>query len=558
MANTYDAIVVGSGISGGWAAKELCEAGLRTLVLERGRNVEHVKDYTTAFKAPWEFPHHLQNSNADIAENPIQSTSYDEATKQFFVSDKEHPYIQEKPFHWIRGYQVGGRSLTWGRQCYRLSDLDFEANLRDGHGVDWPIRYKDIAPWYDYVESFAGISGAPEGLAHLPDGKFLPPMDMNCIETSFSAQVRRKYPGRVVTIGRVANLSQTLHGRGPCQYRNLCARGCPFTGYFSSNGATLPAAMATGLLSLAPDSIVVSVLYDAATHRATGVRVMNAHTHETSDFFARIIFLNASTIDTAALLLRSTSSSFPTGLGNSSGQVGHNLMDHWTGTGAYGDFEGFEPDQYYSGRRPVGIYIPRFRNVPGIPGSVDFLRGYGYQAAGSRLEWPELGNSEGFGLDFKAQLVRPGPWHIWMGVWGETLPYYENRVALSSSERDAWGLPLVSINYAYHENEEKMRRDAEECAVDMLRTCGATGIHSYGHLAPGGSAIHEMGTVRMGRDPRTSVLNGFNQMHDVPNVFVTDGSCMASSASQNPSLTYMALTARACDYAVRELKAGRL
>ena len=555
-AHTYDAIVVGSGISGGWAAKELCEAGLRTLVLERGRNVEHIKDYPTAFKNPWDFPHHLQNSNADIAENPVQSQAYDEATKQFFVSDREHPYIQEKPFNWIRGYQVGGRSLTWGRQCYRLSDLDFGANLADGHGVDWPIRYKDIAPWYDYVETFAGISGQNEGLAHLPDGQFLPPMDMNCIETDFAQKMKQRFPGRVVTIGRVANLSKEWRGRGPCQYRNLCARGCPFTGYFSSNGATLPAAMATGKMTLAPDAIVTEVLYDEQTRKARGVRVRNSHTKETTDFFARIIFLNASTVATAALLLRSTSRSFPEGLGNASGQVGHNLMDHWTGTGAYGNFEGFA-DQYYSGRRPVGIYIPRFRNLGTTP-SGDFIRGYGYQASGSRLEWPELGNSDGFGADFKAQLIKPGPWHLWMGVWGETLPYFDNRIHLTTDQKDAWGLPLVSIHYEYHDNEHAMRKDAEASAVEMLEAAGATGIHSYGHLAPGGSAVHEMGTVRMGRDPRTSVLNGYNQIHDVPNVFVTDGSCMTSSACQNPSLTYMALTARACDYAVKELKAGRL
>jgi choline dehydrogenase-like flavoprotein len=562
-AHTYDAIVVGSGISGGWAAKELCEKGLRTLVLERGRNVEHIRDYTTAFKNPWDFPHHLNNTRQELAEDPVQGQAYDEATKQFFVRDREHPYIQETPFNWIRGYQVGGRSLTWGRQCYRLSDLDFGANAKDGHGVDWPVRYKDIAPWYDYVESFAGISGRNEGLAQLPDGQLLPPMDMNCIETDFSAKVARLFPGRVVTIGRVANLSQEWKGRGPCPYRNLCARGCPFTGYFSSNGATLPAAMATGNMTLVPDAIVVEVLYDEGTRRARGVRVMNSHTKEVTEFFARILFLNASTIATAALLLQSVSRSFPDGLGNTSGQVGRNLMDHFTGTGAYGDFDGF-PDQYYSGRRPVGIYIPRFQNLGEyardaamnkVPNG--FVRGYGFQAAGSRLEWPELGNTDGFGPAFKAQLTKPGPWHLWMGVWGETLPYPDNRVTLSD-QKDAWGLPIVKIHYEYHDNEHAMRKDAEERAVEMLAAAGFHNIHSYGHLAPGGSAVHEMGTARMGKDPHTSVLNAFNQLHDVPNVFITDGSCMTSSAWQNPSLTYMALTARACDYAVGELKKNHL
>jgi len=592
-ANTYDAIVVGSGISGGWAAKELCEKGLKTLVLERGRDVVHIKDYTTANLAPWEFPHHLHNSEKDIADDPVQSQAYDEATKQFFVSDKQHPYIQEKPFNWIRGYQVGGRSLTWGRQCYRLSDLDFEANARDGYGVDWPIRYKDIAPWYDYVEQYVGISGKAEGLAHLPDGQFLPPMEMNCIETDFTQKIQALFPGRVVTIGRVANLSKGWNGRGPCQYRNLCARGCPFSGYFSSNAATLPSAMQTGNMTLVPDAVVIEILYDAKTRKASGVRVMNSHTKEVTEFFARIIFLNASTINSAAILLNSVSPSQPNGLGNSSGQVGHNLMDHFTGTGAQGLFDGFK-DQYYSaGRRPVGIYIPRFRNTGGAgsggsssgasgsggsgsggsgsggsgsggsgsggSGSAGFVRGYGYQAQGDRLNWPDqAGSIEGFGADFKRQLLQPGPWHLWMGVWGETLPYFTNRIALDKDQKDQWGLPLVKVHFEYHENEERMRRDAQDCAEEMLHAAGFEGISSYNHMAPGGSAVHEMGTIRMGRDPRTSVLNAYNQMHDCDNVFVTDGSAMTSAACQNPSLTYMALTARACDYAVSELKKGHL
>ena len=559
-ANTYDAIVVGSGISGGWAAKELCEKGLKTLVLERGRSVEHITDYTTALLHPWQFPHRLNLPLEEIAANPVQSTAYTEATRHFFVSDKEHPYIQVNPFHWIRGYQVGGRSLTWGRQCYRLSDLDFEANAREGIAVDWPIRYKDIAPWYDYVEDFVGISGKAEGLPHLPDGHYLPPMDMNCIEEFFAGKVKEHYDDRIVTIGRVANLSKGWKGRGPCQYRNLCDRGCPFSGYFSSNAATLPAAAATGNLTLQPDSIVLEVLYDETTRRASGVRVMDAHTHKITEYYARIIFLNASTIATAAILLNSTSKRWPNGLGNSSGQVGHNLMDHFVGTGAQAEFDGFA-DQYYSGRRPVGVYIPRFRNLEAAGTKKDYLRGFGFQGSGSRLEWPDMGAAagmSGFGQDFKKQLLKPGPWMMWIGAWGETLPYYDNKVELDSTQKDSWGQPLVKIFFEYHDNERKMRKDIQQSAEEMLGKAGFRDIHSYSHESPAGTAVHEMGTARMGLDPKTSVLNGFNQMHEVPNVFITDGSCMTSAAWQNPSLTYMALTARACDHALQEMKKGNL
>jgi choline dehydrogenase-like flavoprotein len=555
---TFDAIVVGSGISGGWAAKELCEKGLKTLVLERGRNIEHVKDYTTAFLAPWQFPHHLHNSLEDQAENPIQSQLYDEGSKQFFVNDREHPYIQEKPYHWIRGYQVGGRSLTWGRQCYRLSDLDFEANAKEGIAVDWPIRYKDIAPWYDYVENFVGISGQPEGLPQLPDGQFLPPMEMNCIEDHFNQQVRQHYKDRIVTIARVANLSKGWNGRGPCQYRNLCARGCPFSGYFSSNAATLPAAAATGNMTLLPDSVVIEVIYDEQNHRAKGVLVMNTHTRQTTEYYARILFLNASTIATAALLLNSVSREFPGGLGNSSGQVGHNLMDHFTGTGAQGEFDGFQ-DQYYSGRKPAGIYIPRFRNLDAASMRKDYTRGFGLQGIGARLDWQDRSTTlPGFGKDFKQSLLRPGPWYVWLGAWAETLPYFENKITLDKDKKDPWGLPLVRIFSEYHANEEAMRKDILASVEEMLQTTGFKNIHSYSHADPAGTAVHEMGTARMGKDPRTSVLNAFNQMHDVKNVFITDGSCMTSAGCQNPSLTYMALTARACDFAARELKKGNL
>ncbi|NBB21591.1 GMC family oxidoreductase [Runella sp. CRIBMP] len=551
---TFDAIVVGSGISGGWAAKELCEKGLKTLVLERGRNVEHVTDYPTALKSPWEFPNRLNNVIQDQVDNPVQSLSYNEGNKHFFVSDKEHPYIQEKPFSWIRGYQVGGRSLTWGRQCYRLSDLDFEANAKEGIAVDWPIRYKDLAPWYDYVERFVGISGRAEGLSHLPDGQFLPPMEFNCIETHFASQVKKNYKDRLVTIARTANLTKGWNGRGPCQYRNLCDRGCPFSGYFSSNSATLPVAMATGNLTLQPDSIVIEVLFDEQKNRATGVRVMDAHTKEVKDYYAKIIFLNASTIATSALLLNSVSHRFPDGLGNSSGQVGRNLMDHFMMGGAMGEYEGFK-DKYYEGRRPIGIYVPRFRNLNAQTKQKDYLRGFGYQGDGERAEWSDqYKRVEGFGKDFKKALTQPGPWTMFIGAWGETLPYADNRIWLDKEQKDSWGLPLVRIFFEYHENEINMRKDIKESAEEMLQKSGFQKVQQFYYDLPPGSAVHEMGTARMGHDPKTSVLNGYNQMHDVKNVFITDGSCMTSSACQNPSLTYMALTARACDYAVSELK----
>jgi choline dehydrogenase-like flavoprotein len=554
----FDAIVVGSGISGGWSAKELCEKGLKTLVVERGRNVVHIKDYPTAFKAPWEFPHGLANTIKDDSEDPVASENYDPATKQFFVNDRDHPYIQDDPFHWVRGYQVGGRSLTWGRQCYRLSDLDFDANLKDGHGVDWPIRYKDIQAWYDYVEEFTGISGRPEGLTQLPDGIFLPPIEMNCIEDYFAERVAANYPDRRVTPARVANLSKGWKGRGPCQFRNLCDRGCPFGGYFSSNSATLPAAASTGNLSVVYDAVVVEVIYDDKQKRARGVRVIDAHTKVVTEYFAKIIFLNASTIDTAAILLRSVSSRFPDGLGNDSGQLGHNLMDHFIGSGAAGEFEGMS-DKYYYGRKPAGIYMPRFRNLNSETARKDYIRGWGYQASGARKSWNDLAMEiPGFGKDFKEKLLKPGPWILWIGGWGETLPYFDNRISLDDLQKDNWDLPVVHIHFKYGPNEKAMKKDIEQSAIDMLEKAGFRGIQGFNYHLPGGSAIHEMGTARMGRDPKTSVLNGFNQVHSVKNVFITDGSCMTSSAWQNPSLTYMALTARACDFAVKELKNGNL
>ena len=555
---TFDAIVVGSGISGGWAAKELCEKGLKTLVLERGRNVEHIKDYPTAPLNPWDFEYRLNHTEKEKAADPIRTAYGDAASDLFFVRDSQHPYIQEKPFTWVRGYQVGGRSLTWGRQCYRLSDLDFEANSKEGTAVDWPIRYKDIAPWYDYVENYVGVSGQKEGYEFLPDGNFLPPMEMNCIEDHFARNVRSHYTDRIVTPGRVANLSKGWNGRGPCQYRNLCSRGCPFSGYFSSNAATLPSAAATGNLTLLPDSIVIEVLYDAGQDRASGVRVINAHTKVVTEYYARIIFLNASTIATAAILLNSVSPRHPNGLGNSSGQIGHNLMDHFTGTGAEADFDGMK-DQYYFGRKPIGIYVPRFRNVSPATARTDYRRGFGLQGKGARAEWKENGaRLPGFGQQFKDQLLNPGPWIMWLGGWGETLPYFDNRITLDKELKDPWGLPQVKISFEYHDNERAMSKDILDVITEMFTVAGFTNIRAYSYLQPGGTAVHEMGTARMGHDPSTSVLNGYNQMHDVKNIFITDGSCMTSSGTANPSLTYMALTARACDYAVKEMKKGTL
>lgn len=554
--DTYDAIVIGSGISGGWAAMELCKKGLKTLLLERGRDVQHIKDYPTANLNPWDFKNGMNNTLEDRKNDPIHSNAYSPADKHFYVRDKEHPYIQEKPFNWYRGYQVGGRSLMWGRQCYRWSDLDFEANKKDGVGTDWPIRYKDISPWYDYVESFIGVSGQQEKLPHLPDGKFLPPMELNCIEKHLADSIKKNEETRILTIARVANLTRGWDNRGPCQNRNLCNRGCPFGGYFSSNSSTIPTAVATGNLTLRPYSIAAEILYDDKRQKATGVRVIDANSNEHLEFYAKIIFVNASTIATTALLLNSKSSRFPNGFGNDSGELGHNLMDHHSSAGAYGVYEGFK-DQYYKGRRPCGFLIPRFRNLRNGE-DLNFRRGYNIQGDGERQEWGDRRGENGFGVDFKNKLTTPGAWTVWMAGWGECLPYHDNEISLDESEKDKWGLPLVKINFSFRDNEIKMMKDIEKVSADMLNEAGFTNVGSFNYNKPGGSTIHEMGTARMGLDPKTSVLNGFNQIHAVKNVFVTDGSCMTSSACQNPSLTYMALTARACDYAVKMLIQDKL
>lgn len=553
----FDAIVIGSGISGGWAAMELCRKGLKTLLLERGREVEHIKDYSSANLHPWDFTNGLNNTNADRLNDPIQSNIYSPADKHFFVSDSDHPYVQEKPFNWYRGYQVGGKSLTWGRQCYRLSDLDFEANAKDGIAVDWPIRYKDLAPWYSYVESHIGISGQRENLPHLPDGEFLEPMELNCIERHLASSLKKSGQSRLLTIARVANLTKGWDNRGPCQNRNLCTRGCPFGGYFSSNSSSIPAALATGNLTLRPFSIVAELLYDEHKQKAKGVRVIDTITHEVLTFTSKIIFVNASTIATAGLLLNSTSTRFPNGFGNGSGQLGRNLMDHHSSAGAKGIHEGFI-DQYYKGRRPCGFLIPRFRNIKAGE-KHDFIRGYNLQGRGERQDWREKAQTlSGFGKMFKEQFTTPGPWSVWLGGWGECLPYSENRITLDQDKKDQWGMPLVKIDFTFKENEQKMMADIGQSAGGMLEDAGFKNIDIFNYNKPGGSAIHEMGTARMGHNPKSSVLNKHNQVHEALNVFITDGSCMTSSACQNPSLTYMALTARACHYAYEELKKQNL
>jgi choline dehydrogenase-like flavoprotein len=560
---SYDAIVVGSGITGGWAAKELTERGLRTLVIERGRHVEHGKGYVTEWKEPWEFAHRGRGDKELYARDyPIQSKNYafGEATQHFFVNDREHRYITDgdQDFRWIRGYHLGGRSLIWGRVCLRWSDLDFEANMRDGHGVDWPIRYADIAPWYDYVERFVGVAGEKLGLPHLPDGDFLPPWEMNCAESKLKEGIERAFPGRRVTLARAANLTRDHNGRKRCQARNQCARGCSFGAYFSSLSATLPAARKTGRLTLVTDAIVESVIYDDKRDRASGVRVIDAKTGQAREYNARIVFLNASTIGTAQILLNSRSARFPTGLANSSGEVGRNLMDHLSKAGARGAVPGME-DSYYYGRRPTGTYVPRFRNLarqqdPGV----SFLRGYGIQGGAWRLGWDRGQRTTGIGVALKEALQEPGPWQTAMQGYCECLPNHDNRVELDSTQKDRWGIPIAHLRWSWSDNEKALREDLKTQAAEMLEAAGCTDVHTYDDNAPMGFSVHEMGTARMGRDPKTSVLNAHNQSHDVPNLFITDGACMASSSCVNPSLTYMALTARAVDYAVRELSRHKL
>lgn len=553
--HSYDAIIVGSGISGGWAAKELCEKGLNVLLLERGGNLEH-PNYPTATKDPWNFPYRLRLSEKDKKEQFVQSRhwSYREDNKHFYINDKENPYDEIKRFDWIRGNIVGGRSVLWSRACYRWSDLDFEANVKEGIGVDWPIRYKDIAPWYDYVESFIGVSGQAENIPHLPDGIFQPPFEMNIVEKFFKEKIENKYSDRKVIIGRTANLTKPVKGRGQCMARDLCHRGCPFGAYFSTNASTIPAAYATGRLTVRPHSLVNKVLYDekkqsaGSNGKATGVEIIDTNTKQVMEFYARLIFLNASTVATSFILLNSTSSRFPNGLGNGSDQVGRNLMDHHKGLSASASVAGFE-DWYYSGRRPTNIYIPRFKNVQKKDAS--FLRGYHFGGSAYRGQQQV---DTGIGKTLKEEMSEPGSWKMGLYAFGECLPYTDNRITLNHDKKDNWGRPVITINCEFKENELLMNKDMEHAAKELLEAAGFSNIAVTNKISFPGNANHEMGTARMGKDPQTSVLNAFNQMHEVPNVFITDGSCMTSGSCVNPSITYMALTARACDYAVKEMK----
>ncbi|MEM1325369.1 MAG: GMC family oxidoreductase [Bacteroidota bacterium] len=558
--DTFDAIVIGSGISGGMAAKELCEKGLKTLVLERGRKVEHVKDYTTAYKAPWQLPNRGQTPQSEIEEHYEKQsrTGYTvrEAHKHWFVKDSEHPYQEVKRFDWMRGYHVGGRSIMWGRHSYRWSAMDFEANAKDGFGVDWPVRYDEIAPWYDYVEGIVGIHGMKENLAQLPDGNFLPPMELNCVENKLRDDVKSKL-GYTVTIGRTANLSVAHKGRSACQYRNLCIRGCPYGAYFSSLSSTLPSAAATGNLTLRPNSIVYEILYDKDNKRATGVRVIDTETKEDIVFNAKIIFGCASAIGTTQILMNSISDAFPEGFGNQSGELGHNIMDHHFRCGANAEVEGFD-DKYYSGRRPTGFYIPRFRNLDKATTSKDYVRGFGYQGGAGRGGWQHAVKELGVGVELKENLQHPGAWRIGMTGFAETLPYHENKMTLDRDNLDQWGLPTVIFDAEFKENERKMRADMMNDAAAMLEAAGFKNVRTYDSESYPGLGIHEMGTARMGRDRKTSVVNKYNQVWDAKNVFLTDGSFMTSAACQNPSLTYMAFTARAVDYAVKELNKQNL
>jgi choline dehydrogenase-like flavoprotein len=557
----FDAIVVGSGITGGWAAKELCERGLRTLVLEAGRDIVPERDYVEHV-APWEMHFRGRGDRRKLAaEQPIQRECYacDEMGSRFFVNDIENPYTQADgtDFKWIRGRQVGGRSITWGRQVYRWSDLDFEANARDGHGVDWPIRYADIAPWYSHVERFIGVTGMREGLPQLPDGEFQKPMGFTCVEEHMRGVLASRFgDGRILTIGRAAVLTERLNGRAACHYCGPCERGCITRSYFSSLNATLPAARRTGRLTLRPNSVVESVLFDAGTRRARGVRVIDAHSMQAFEFTARVVFLCASTIESTRILLNSRSADFPAGLGNSSGQLGRNLMDHTMGGRASGTFDGWT-DKVSYGRRPNGIYIPRFRNVNERTRMNDFIRGYGMQGGGSRGR-VNADDTPGFGEAYKVALRAWGPWGFSVGGWGECLPNPDNRVTLDDTRKDRWGIPAARIDCRWGDNDIKLVRDASVSAAEMLEAAGARNIRTEDTPTPMGLCIHEMGTARMGRDARTSVLNEWNQAWDALNLFVTDGACMTSSGCQNPSITYMALTARAAAHCVEEMKRRNL
>ena len=563
METKFDAIVIGTGISGGWAAKELCEKGLKTLVLERGRMIKHIEDYTTMNDDPWDY------KNGDVITQEIKRvqpkqsrTDYvnSESTKHFFVNDLEHPYKEEKPFNWIRGYHVGGRSLLWARHTYRLTDFDFNANLKEGIAIDWPIRYKDIAPWYDYVERYIGVSGKNENLPHFPNGIYLKPMELNCAEEVLQKKVNNSFDDRIVSNARIAHITEGTKpglGRVSCQYRNRCRRGCPYGAYFSSNSSTLPAAELTGNMTLKPNSLVHEIIYDKNLRKATGVRVIDSNTKEVFDYKAKVIFLCASTVGSTSILMQSISERFPNGMGNDSGELGHNLMDHHFQVGADAIIEGIE-EKYYIGRKPAGFYIPRFRNVGGDSNQKNYTRGYGYQGDASRGGVSKNALELGYGSDFKRSITKPGDWSIGMQAFGEILPYHENKMYLDQDDKDSWGLPKVVFDAEIKENELNMRKDMMQQAIEMFEAAGAKEIVPYDKKYIFGNGIHEMGTARMGDNPKNSVLNKHNQIHAVKNVYVTDGSCMTSSGNANPSLTYMALTARAVKHAIQELNRKNL
>ncbi|KQC30453.1 GMC oxidoreductase [Flagellimonas eckloniae] len=561
---SYDAIVVGTGISGGWAAKELCENGLKTLVLERGRMVNHITDYPTANLDPWDFPNNGELSPDKIARQEKQNrTGYTvKAPHHFwFVDDIDHPYNETKRFDWMRGYHVGGRSLLWGRHSYRWSPMDFEANKKDGVAVDWPVRYKDIAPWYDKVESYIGVTGELLNLPQLPDGKFEPMMELNCVEQHVRERVADHFDGRVITAGRVAHINSDKKfeglNRSSCKFRNRCIRGCPFGAYFSSNSSTLPAAERTGNMTLRPDSIVHEVIYDPDTKKATGVKVIDRVTKEVYEFKAKVIFLCASAVASTSILMQSKSDRFENGMGNDSGELGHNIMDHHFKAGARGKMDGFT-DKYYKGRKPNGVYIPRFRNLGGNSDMKDFIRGYGYQGGASRGNYEDIVAEVSHGKELKDAILNTGGWQMGINGFGEILPYHENKMSLDYDKKDQWGLPTVTFDAEIKENELNMRKDMQEQAAAMLEKSGVRDVETYDEEYALGLGIHEMGTARMGRDPKTSVVNGNNQVHTVKNVYVTDGAFMTSASCVNPSLTYMAFTARAANHAVEELKKGNI
>ncbi len=551
--NTYDAIVIGSGISGGWAAKELTEKGLKVLMLERGRNFKHLEDYKSADKNPWDFEHRGSPTQAQLKERPVIARTWGkvEAIMDYWAKDVDCPYHEEKPFKWWRSYQLGGRSILWGRQSYRWSDFDFEANAKDGWAIDWPIRYKDIQPWYDHVEKFIGVSGSVEGLPQLPDGHFLPPMELNCVEKDVSARIKQQFKNRTMIIGRAANLTAPVPGRTQCQFRNRCWEGCPFGGYFSTQSSTLPAATATGNLTVRPWSIVTKILYDKDSKKAKGVEILDAENNKTYEYYSKIVFVNASALNSTWVLMNSATDVWPEGLGSSCGELGHNVMDHHYNLGASATVEGYE-DKYYFGRRANGFYIPRFANFFGD--KRDFLRGFGYQGGASRQGWSRDVAELSIGANFKEALTEPGAWGIGMTGFGEMLPHHENKISLHKTKKDKWGLPILSMDAELKDNEKKMRKDIVAEAKAMLEAAGIKEVRTWDGGHEIGDGIHEMGTARMGKDPKTSVLNSNNQVWDCKNVFVTDGACMTSAACQNPSLTYMALTARAANFAVEELK----